>query len=162
MFGRSNIIPTADNGRLVMNAIESMSGGENLIGLRGRGISNRPFLVVENLQKNAELLLKEKEDFLKNELEETEAKLRELKDSNSNQENISLEKTQTIDNFNKKIFTIRKDLREVQRELGENIKKLERNLKLINIWLMPLLVIIIFYIFKYISIRRHKAFSSRL
>ena len=60
-----------------MNALESMSGGENLIGLRGRGVSNRPFLVVENLQKNAELLLKEKEDFLKNELEETEAKLQE-------------------------------------------------------------------------------------
>ena len=162
MFGRSNIIPTADNGRLVMNALESMSGGENLIGLRGRGVSNRPFLVVENLQKNAELLLKEKEDFLKNELEETEAKLQELKNSNSNEENITIEKTQTIDSFNKKIFTIRKDLREVQRELGENIKKLETNLKLINIWLMPLLVIIIFYIFKYISMRRYKAFSSIL
>ncbi len=162
MFGRSNIIPTADNGRLVMNALESMSGGENLIGLRGRGVSNRPFLVVENLQKNAELLLKEKEDSLKRELEETEEKLQELKDSNSNEENISIEKTQTIDNFNKKIFTIRQDLREVQRELGENIKKLETNLKLINIWLMPLLVIIIFYFFKYISIRRYKSFISRL
>ena len=43
VFGRSNIIPTADNGRLVMNAIESMSGGENPISLRGRGVSNRPF-----------------------------------------------------------------------------------------------------------------------
>ena len=60
MFGTSNIIPTADNGRLVINAIESMSGGKNLIGLRSRGGNNRPFLVVENLQKNAELLLKEK------------------------------------------------------------------------------------------------------
>ena len=80
----------------------------------------------------------------------------------NNEENITLEKTQTIDSFNKKIFTIRKDLREVQRELGENIKKLETNLKLINIWLMPLLVIIIFYIFKYISMRRYKAFRLRL
>ena len=51
MFGSSNIIPTADNGRLVMNSIESMSGGKNLIGLRSRGVYNRPFLVVENLQK---------------------------------------------------------------------------------------------------------------
>ena len=63
IFGRSNIIPTADNGRLVMNALESMIGGENLIGLRGRGITNRPFLVVENLQKNAEILLKNSGDF---------------------------------------------------------------------------------------------------
>ena len=101
VFGRSNIIPTADNGRLVMNAIESMSGGANLISLRGRGVSNRPFLVVENLQKNAELLLKQKEDSLKQELEETEEK--KLKEDSINEESISLEQTQTITDFNKKI-----------------------------------------------------------
>ena len=118
VFGRSNIIPTADNGRLVMNAIESMSGGENLISLRGRGVSNRPFLVVENLQKNAELLLKQKEeDSLKQELEETEEKLKKLKEDSINEESISLEQTQTITDFNKKILNIRKDLRDVQREL---------------------------------------------
>ena len=55
MFGRNNITPMADNGRLVINALESMSGGANLIGLRGRGVSNRPFLV--NLSfPNAEVL----------------------------------------------------------------------------------------------------------
>ena len=148
MFGTSNIIPTADNGRLVINAIESMSGGKNLIGLRSRGGNNRPFLVVENLQKNAELLLKEKEDSLKNDLQDTEKKLKELTENNDiDQQNLTLEQTETINNFNKKIFQIRKDLREVQRELGENIKKLETNLKLINIWLMPLLVIVVFFVF---------------
>ena len=82
MFGTSNIIPTADNGRLVINAIESMSGGKNLIGLRGRGGNNRPFLVVENLQKNAELLLKEKEDSLKNDLQDTEKKIKGITENN--------------------------------------------------------------------------------
>ena len=37
MFGRNSITPIADNGRMVVNSIESMSGGRNLIGLRGRG-----------------------------------------------------------------------------------------------------------------------------
>ena len=160
VFGRDNIIPTADNGRLVMNAIESMSGGENLIGLRGRGVSNRPFIVVENLQKNAELMLKEKEDALKRDLEETEDKLKELKDSSTSEESLTLEQTQTINEFNKKIFNIRKDLREVQRELGESIKKLETKLKIINIWVMPLLVIIIYYAFKYGSLRRKKNYHT--
>ena len=159
MFGTSNIIPTADNGRLVINAIESMSGGKNLIGLRSRGGNNRPFLVVENLQKNAELLLKEKEDSLKNDLQDTEKKLKELTENNDiDQQNLTLEQTETINNFNKKIFQIRKDLREVQRELGENIKKLETNLKLINIWLMPLLVIVVFFIFKYYTNRKYKKY----
>ena len=163
MFGTSNIIPTADNGRLVINAIESMSGGKNLIGLRSRGGNNRPFLVVENLQKNAELLLKEKEDSLKNDLQDTEKKLKELTENNNiDQQNLTLEQTETINNFNKKIFQIRKDLREVQRELGENIKKLETNLKLINIWLMPLLVIVVFFIFKYYTNRKYKKYINSI
>ena len=163
MFGTSNIIPTADNGRLVINAIESMSGGKNLIGLRSRGGNNRPFLVVENLQKNAELLLKEKEDSLKNDLQDTEKKLKELTENNDiDQQNLTLEQTETINNFNKKIFQIRKDLREVQRELGENIKKLETNLKLINIWLMPLLVIVVFFIFKYHTNRKYKKYINTI
>ena len=163
MFGTSNIIPTADNGRLVINAIESMSGGKNLIGLRSRGGNNRPFLVVENLQKNAELLLKEKEDSLKNDLQDTEKKLKELTENNNiDQQNLTLEQTETINNFNKKIFQIRKDLRDVQRELGENIKKLETNLKLINIWLMPLLVIVVFFIFKYYTNRKYKKYINTI
>ena len=163
MFGTSNIIPTADNGRLVINAIESMSGGKNLIGLRSRGGNNRPFLVVENLQKNAELLLKEKEDSLKNDLQDTEKKLKELTENNNiDQQNLTLEQTETINNFNKKIFQIRKELREVQRELGENIKKLETNLNLINIWLMPLLVIVVFFIFKYYTNRKYKKYINTI
>ena len=70
MFGRNNITPISDNGRLVINSLESMSGGKNLIGLRGRGVSNRPFLVIEKLQKNAELLFREKELSLQNQLKD--------------------------------------------------------------------------------------------
>ena len=67
-----------------MNAIESMSGGENLIGLRGRGVSNvRPFYSSRKSTKKVELMLKEKEDVLKRDLAETEDKLKELKDSNT-------------------------------------------------------------------------------
>ena len=163
ILGTSNLIPTADNGRLVMNSIESMSGSQNLIGLRSRGIYNRPFLVVENLQKDAELLLKEKEDSLKKELEDTEKKLKELTDGNEiDQESLTIEQTQTINNFNKKILQIRKELREVQRELGESIKKLETFLKLINIWLMPFLVIIVFLIFKYFSFNKNKKYINKV
>ena len=158
ILGRSNIIQTADNGRLVMNTIESMSGGENLIGLRGRGTTNRPFLVIEKMQKNAELLLKEKEEDLKKDLEDTEIKLKEIMEANINADDRSIEQNETIENFNKKIYRIRQDLREVQRELGENIRQLETKLKIINIWVMPILVILIYFIFKFFSNRRQKLY----
>ncbi len=156
ILGRRNIIAIADNGRLVMNSLESMSGGKNLIGLRGRGVSNRPFLLIENLQKNAEIMLKEKEDALKEELAETENKLQKIQDENiTDKENLSLEQTETINKFNKKIINIRKDLREVQRKLGENIRSLETKLKIINIWLIPSLIVVVYYILK-IAIRKRR------
>ena len=125
--------------------------------------SNIKILLQNNLQKNAELLLKEKEDVLKKELEDTEIKLKELKDSSEiDQQNLTVEQTQTINSFNKKIFEIRKELRAVQRELGENIKKLETILKLINIWLMPFLVVIVFLIFKFFTIKKNKKYVNKI
>ncbi|MDA9559180.1 GldG family protein, partial [Alphaproteobacteria bacterium] len=125
MFGRNNITPMADNGRLVINALESMSGGANLIGLRGRGVSNRPFLVVESIQKNAELSYREKELSLQNQLEDTEKKLQAIQNSDvASESNTTSQQSDTIEEFKNKIYQIRKDLRDVQRQLNVDIDNL--------------------------------------
>ena len=163
MFGRNNITPMADNGRLVINALESMSGGANLIGLRGRGVSNRPFLVVENIQKNAELSYREKELSLQNQLEDTEKKLQAIQNNDvANENNTTSQQSDTIEEFKNKIYQIRKDLRDVQRQLNVDIENLETNIKLINIWLMPLIVIFLYVIILIISNRRRKEFNKKI
>ena len=53
-------------------------------------------------------MLKEKEDALKRDLEETEDKLKELKDSSTSEESLTLEQTQTINGFNKKFLILEK------------------------------------------------------
>ena len=163
MFGRNNVTAIADNGKLIINSIESLSGGKNLIGLRGRGVSNRPFLVVEKLQKNAELAYREKENSLLKELEDTEKKLEEIKNKETlNATALDLKQNQAIEGFQEKIFNIRQELRKVQRELGEDIRSLEKNLKLINIWLMPFFVILLYFLLKYYTNRRYKVFLKRI
>ena len=163
MFGRNNITPMADNGRLVINALESMSGGANLIGLRGRGVSNRPFLVVENIQKNAELSYREKELSLQNQLEDTEKKLQAIQNNDlANENSTTSQQSDTIEEFKNKIYQIRKDLRDVQRQLNVDIDNLETNIKLINIWLMPLIVIFLYVIILIISNRRRKEFNKKI
>src|SRR5205807_3530858 len=42
-FGRRVVVPFANNADFVANAIEILAGGEDLIGLRSRGCSSRPF-----------------------------------------------------------------------------------------------------------------------
>jgi len=163
MFGRNNITPMADNGRLVINALESMSGGANLIGLRGRGVSNRPFLVVEDIQKNAELSFREKELSLQNQLEDTEKKLQAIQNNDlANENNTTSQQSDTIEEFKNKIYQIRKDLRDVQRQLNVDIDNLETNIKLVNIWLMPLIVVFLYVIILIVSNRRRKEFNKKI
>ncbi len=105
MFGRNSITPIADNGRMVVNSIESMSGGRNLIGLRGRGSSNRPFLVIEDLQKKAELSFREKQISLQNELQGTEDKLKEIQSNQlDSSESKTSEQNKAIEEFQRKKY----------------------------------------------------------
>ncbi len=163
MFGRNSATPIADNGRLVINSIESMSGGKNLISLRGRGVSNRPFLVVENLQKKAELLFREKEISLQSQLQETEEKIKEIqKNSSASDQNNLSERNKAIEEFQNKIYFIRKELREVQRQLNSDIDKLESNIMIVNIWLMPIIVILLFIGIRFVSNKNRKKFYKKI
>ena len=46
--------PIADNGKVVLNAIDSMMGNDALIGLRARERARRPFLHIEALREKAQ------------------------------------------------------------------------------------------------------------
>ena len=163
MFGRNSITPIADNGRMVVNSIESMSGGRNLIGLRGRGSSNRPFLVIEDLQKKAELSFREKQISLQNELQGTEDKLKEIQGNQlDSSESKTSEQNKAIEEFQRKILSIRKQLRDVQRQLNADIERLENNIKVLNIWTMPLIVIILYFFIKVFTEKRRKEFYRKI
>jgi ABC-type uncharacterized transport system involved in gliding motility auxiliary subunit len=146
-YGKEVFTAIADNGSLVINSVEYLSGGGELIALRTRGTSNRPFIVVEELQKKAETAYRETEKSLQNDLKVTENKLRDLQRGASiaTQEGapiLSKEQADTLKQFKDKIINIRKELRDVQRDLRVDIEKLGLMLKLYNIWVMPLLVVL--------------------
>lgn len=144
-FGRQVFNPIADNGSLIINAIESLSGKGELISLRSRGVSSRPFEEVEELRRNAETKYRETEQKLQKELQSTEQKLRDLQRTASLEVNegspiLSKEHAETLQIFRDQIINIRKKLRDVQRELRVDIEELGLLLKIYNIWLMPLFV----------------------
>ena len=77
-FGRQVVTPVANNADFVANAIEVLGGGEDLVGLRSRGTSVRPFEVVEQIQRAAEDRYAAEQQALERKLKQTQAKLREL------------------------------------------------------------------------------------
>ncbi len=141
-FGQQIMNAFANNGDFAVNALDNMAGSGDLISIRGRATSQRPFTTVEALKRNADERFRAKEQELQTELSETERKLTELQSAKSQDQAqiLSPEQKAELDNFVKRKLEIRKELRQVRRQLDAEIEALGTRLKIVNIVLMPLLV----------------------
>jgi ABC-type uncharacterized transport system involved in gliding motility auxiliary subunit len=141
-FGQRVAIPTAGNGDFVTNAVDVLSGGSDLIGLRTRGTSARPFEVVQNIQRAADERYQAREKDLEQQLKDTEAKIKDLRGKGGPGGNVTLaaEQVQAIDNFRAQMLDIRRELRRVQLNLRQDIDRLKATLEFFDIAFIPLLV----------------------
>jgi len=157
-FGQRIASPWANNGDLLVNILDNLSGNADLIDIRSRGQYSRPFEVVETLRREAEANFADQQKELEASLQETEARLSELQQLRQGDDNamLSPEQEQALLSFQQEKLKIRKALREVQRGLDQNIENLGSKLKLINIGLVPLLLTVAALVFAYWR-RRQKA-----
>jgi ABC-type uncharacterized transport system involved in gliding motility auxiliary subunit len=142
-LGNRIAIPSAANGAFVVNALDNLAGSNDLIGVRNRGSFIRPFQRVNALRREAEVEFRQKEQELTQRLDATEKRLIELEQSKQGGENdliLSPEQHQELVRFRQEKIAIRKDLRDVRRNLRRDIEDLDRRLKLINIGLIPVLI----------------------
>ena len=128
----------------VSNSLDNLSGNNDLISLRSRGESARPFTRVEEIRRQAENEFREQEQQLQSRLEETEQRIVVLQEKTGGSGLIlSPEQTREIEKFREEQVRTRKELRTVQHELQRNIEKLGTQLKFFNIGLVPLLIMLI-------------------
>lgn len=137
--GQRVINAFASNGDFVINALDNLSGSTELINIRSRGRYARPFTRVLALQREADDRLRERETNLLERLSETEEQLQQL---NQGSGSISPEQEAEIERFIELQLETRRDLREVQFELNNEIDRLGSVLKAINTALIPTLIII--------------------
>ncbi|MEN8219020.1 MAG: Gldg family protein [Pseudomonadota bacterium] len=142
VFGQRLAIPHAANATFVSNALDNLSGSNDLISVRNRGSFARPFTRVEAIQQEAEQRFREKEKELEARLQETEHKIRSMQSQkqDGNELMLSVEQQREIVRFRQEKVNIRKELRNVQHALQKDIEHLETQMKFINIGLMPLLI----------------------
>ena len=140
-FGQRMPQPWADNGTFVVNALDNLSGTDALISVRSRGRFARPFVVVEELQRQAENHFREKEEALQQRLAATEAQLAELQGPNADGAiELTAEQQAALQRYMQEKLRIRKELREVRYQLNADIDALGRLLKFFNIALVPLVL----------------------
>jgi len=142
-LGQQLVSSFADNGNLVINSVDHMLGTSDLISIRTRATTARPFDRVEALRLEAEGRYRATEERLQQELQETERKLGEMQSARSDGDLtvLSEEQNQEIQRFMDRRVQIRRDLRAVQHDLDREIDALGTRLKLINIMAVPALVI---------------------
>jgi len=155
-FGQRVQVPTANNGDFVANAIEVLAGGDDLIGLRTRGTSARPFSVVEQIQSEAQARYSAEERTLQAKLKDTQAKLASLtgKDQANAPATLSEEQTKAIEEFRTDMVQTRRQLRDVQAALRSDIQRMKAGLEFLNIALIPLIVAAVAVVLGVLRLRR--------
>ena len=151
--------PFANNGDLLINSLDNLGGGADLVSIRSRGTYSRPFTRVIALQREADDRLRTEEADLLNRLSETEAALAELnQDEDGNPlGQLTPEIQAEIDRFNGEMLDTRRRLRDVQFQLTEDIDQLGANLKAINTGLVPVLLTAFALLAHYTRLRRRRS-----
>ncbi len=142
LLGERVLTPFAANVDFLSNAIDNLTGTNDLIGLRGRAGATRPFLVIEALQRAASERLLAREQALRNRLEQAQKQIADLegKAKPGSGTLLAPDEQGVIERYRSEILGTRKELREVQHNLNRDIERLSGKLKALNIAAMPVLV----------------------
>ncbi len=142
LLGTRFMVPTAANGSLVINALDNLTGSSDLIDVRSRGTFLRPFERINALRREAEARFREKERELVLRLEATEERLLALEETKQGEDALILSDAQQreLTRFREERLAVRRELRDVRRELRRSIESLEGWIKFVNIGLVPILI----------------------
>jgi ABC-type uncharacterized transport system involved in gliding motility auxiliary subunit len=150
----------ADNGSFLVNAVDNMSGSNDLISLRSRGRSQRPFDKVVELRRDAEAKFNQKEKDLEAKLHDAQQKIDGLQGNKDAGSAIYTPEVRAeIKRFREEEKRTNKELRDVRHELNTDTQALKTRLVLANGFAIPLCVLVAGIVVW--SVRRQKMRVSR-
>ena len=135
--------PFANNADFLVNALDTLAGGEELMGLRARRESSRPFELVAQIRREAERRYRSKERELIDRINETQDDVDSLlarEGAVVGTDVLSTKERKRIDTLRRGIVSMRRELRGVQHALREDIEQLDAMLKFLNIGAMPIVL----------------------
>ncbi len=132
----------ADNGNLLLNALELLGGNDALVSLRGRGSFERPFEKVEALRQRAEARYLQREQELQDQIDQGQQRIAQLQRDKPGSSKLILspEQEKEIQKLEQQMLDARKELRQVRHGLSEDIDALGTRLLVLNAAIWPLLV----------------------
>jgi len=134
--------PNNGNLNLIESSVELLAGDSDLISIRSRASANRPFVVVNKMEASAQEKYQGKIDELETGLTQARQKLSELQSAKQADQKsvLSPEQQVEIKKFQENEAQIDRQLKQVRKELRQEIDSLQNWLKWLNIALMPVVV----------------------
>lgn len=156
LFGQSVFSAQASNGDFFFNVIDQLSGSDDLISIRSRGMVSRPFVKVDQIRRTAEQEYRDSQAQLLANLEKVQDEINllqaDVKKTSGSEADSRLQKL-----LAEKI-RLRQQLRRIQGELNDDVDRLGQAIKLINIFTVPVFLLLLAW-FVHIRRRMHKDFS---
>lgn len=142
MLNQVVFTPTNGNLNLIESSVELLAGDSNLMSIRSRTSANRPFVLVDKMEAAAQDKYQSKIDELETGLTQARQKLSELQSAKQSDQKsvLSPEQQAEIKKFQENEAQIDKQLKQVRKELRQEIDSLQNWLKWLNIALMPVVV----------------------
>lgn len=127
--------PLNDNLAFASNALEYLAGSEDLISIRGKGASLRPFTVVRRMEATAQRKYQEQLGALETRIQEVQAKLTELqgRKTEGNRLVASPEVAKAIADFQVQEARMRAERRQIRAAFRADIELLEHTLLILNL-----------------------------
>jgi len=149
MFGRNMASPINDNLAFASNSLEFLSGSQDLISIRGKGSTLRPFVVVKNMEVAANEKYQAQLTALEGRLADVEKKLSDLQGKKGDTSHLltSPEATKTIEEFRQQQTQMHAQRREIRKALRDNIESLGNELLSINLIVPPFILLVFGYLF---------------
>ena len=138
-LGVNAIQPLNDNLAFGTNVLDFLGGSRDLIGLRGKGTSQRPFEVIRRMELAAQADYQDRLDELEGRLQSVQQRLTQLLQNQKDQSRLvaTPEMQAEIEQFRTEEAKMRSERRAIRQSLREGIERLQNTLIALNLLTIP-------------------------
>ncbi len=152
------IIPLFDNINFVLNSLDVLTGNNDLLDLRGKTAKSRKFYKIEQKRREAQFDFAIKEQDIFDKIDQTKKGLVEIwnKKNYENRQNFTPDELSIISNIRKNLNSLKKELNQIRKDINKYVNKIDILIKFFNIYAIPLLIFMIWIIYKIVQINKQK------
>jgi gliding motility-associatede transport system auxiliary component len=146
-----------DNPTVLINALENLTGSNDLLSLRSRGIARRPFERKEDLRRQAQERFQAKKDELDKQEQKLQGEIAQLVSGGQETTIITQQQAEELADKQQELVETRKELGRVKGDLNRDIESLGTRIKLLNILATPSVVALAGLLIGLFSLTRRKS-----